>query len=473
MKKLFNKNKKILFIWIGCSIFLIGLLLSVYYFIFKPQITLLGDEIIYVTINNQYSEPGVKAHNLKDDLTGKVNIIGEVNPNKLGTYHLTYKVTSNFLNTKVVRTVKVIDDIKPVINLQGDLDVIICPNIDYVESGYEAIDNVDGDITDKVTVTKEEDKIIYKVKDAADNETVVTRNIIGDNQNPTISLYGYATMNLIIGTRYYESGYSASDNCDGNLTNKVQITNNVDVNKLGTYYVKYTVSDSFGNTNEIIRTVKIINPPVPKNSTIYLTFDDGPSGITPQVLDILREENIKATFFVLNTSSGYNYLLKRIVDEGHTIGLHSNTHNYNQIYTSVDAYFYDLNLIHQKVLDITGVDSKIIRFPGGSSNIVSSFNPGIMTVLTNEVTARGYLYYDWNVSSSDTSSSCYDSSCVYNSVIKGLNNNSTLIVLLHDFGGNYKTLNALRDIIRYGKNNGYNFDRITENTPQVKHRINN
>ena len=473
MKKILNniyKNK--IFLAFICSMLVMVILLCVYYFIFRPKITLVGEDIIYITINDQYLEPGVKAHNLIKDLTNKVKKIGEVNPNKLGTYLLTYKVSSNLLNAKVRRTVKVIDNIKPEIKFKEDIDFIVCPNKEYEELGYEAIDNVDGDITNKVNIIKEEDKVIYTVKDNSNNETSVIRNLIKDNQKPTITLKGNKTVSLAIGGKYYESGYTASDNCDGDITKDVKVTNNINNKKTGTYYVTYSVSDSSGNTTEITRTVKIISPLIPKGSTIYLTFDDGPSNITPKILDILKEENVKATFFVINTSSTYNYLLKRIVDEGHTIGLHGYTHNYSKTYASVNAYFNDLELIRNKVLNLTGVDSKIIRFPGGSSNNVSKFNPGIMTTLAKEVTNRGYHYFDWNVGSSDTVSSC-SSSCIYNNVVKGLTSYHTLVVLMHDFSGNTRTLNALRDIIRYGKNNGYKFDRITMDTPQIKHKINN
>ncbi|MGI6324392.1 MAG: immunoglobulin-like domain-containing protein [Bacilli bacterium] len=461
--------KKII-LFVVTLIFLFG----AYYFILKPKVELIGDDIILITVNEEYLEPGIKARNLNKDISDKVQVIGEVNPNKLGTYKLTYKVKSNFISTTVIRTIKVVDDKAPVIELISGDNITICPNARYVEPGYSAIDNFDGVLTDKVSVVNETDKVIYKVKDQSNNEVVIVRTITrADNDKPIITLKGSATTQIIIGNKYYESGYTATDSCDGDLTKKVKVTNNVKFNKLGTYSVTYEVSDSNGNTTIVTRTVKVVNPTPPKNSTIYLTFDDGPSSITPLVLDILKEEGVKATFFVLNKNSSYDYLLERIVNEGHTIALHGYSHNYSTIYASVDAFFNNLTAIQNKVKNITGVTSNIIRFPGGSSNKVSSFNPGIMTILAQEVTDRGYRYYDWNVSSADTTD-C-SSSQVYQNVVNGIKNskNSTLVVLMHDYEGNYKTVNALRDIIRYGKNNGYKFDRITESTPQIKHKINN
>src|SRR5699024_8931981 len=128
---------------------------------------------------------------------------------------------------------------------------------------------------------------------------------------------------------------------------------------------------------------------------IYLTFDDGPrDGTTDVILDILKEKGVKATFFV--TMNGNDSLIKRIVDEGHSIGIHTASHKYDIIYASRDNYFNDLEQVHKRIYDITGVDSKLIRFPGGSSNTISKkYSEGIMSTLTKEVLNKGYQYYDW------------------------------------------------------------------------------
>ena len=191
------------------------------------------------------------------------------------------------------------------------------------------------------------------------------------------------------------------------------------------------------------------------------------------MLDILKEENVKATFFVTNKSNTLNYLIKREYDEGHTVGLHTASHDYKKIYSSSESYFNDLNIIENKVKNITGKDSKIIRFPGGSSNTISKkYQKGIMTYLTNEVINRGYIYFDWNISSGDAGGA-KNSNDVYYNVTSKLSKDKTNIVLMHDFENNYKTLNAIRDIIKYGKDNGYTFDVITKDTPQIVHHVNN
>ena len=139
--------------------------------------------------------------------------------------------------------------------------------------------------------------------------------------------------------------------------------------------------------------VIVTDKPLPsgQNSTIYLTFDDGNSSMTPKILDILKKEKVKATFFMVGTNLNPE-IMKRIVDEGHTIGLHTETHKYEQLYASPEAYFQDLESLSKKVKDMTGVDSKIIRFLGGSSNSVSkSYRPVIMSFLVMKFTLEAII----------------------------------------------------------------------------------
>ena len=135
---------------------------------------------------------------------------------------------------------------------------------------------------------------------------------------------------------------------------------------------------------------------------VYLTFDDGPSKNTQRVLDILDQYGAKATFFVVGHDPDHYDMIKKAYDDGNTIGLHSFTHDYAQVYSSEDAYFNDLDQIAQVVNDQIGYVPYLVRFPGGSSNTISEkYCPGIMDVLVNDVPARGYQYYDWNASSGD------------------------------------------------------------------------
>ena len=210
------------------------------------------------------------------------------------------------------------------------------------------------------------------------------------------------------------------------------------------------------------------------NGVIYLTFDDGPSqDITPQILDILEQKNVKATFFVVHFSEKNAELVKREDASGHTVALHGYTHTYSEVYASPDACLENFRKIQQQVYETIGKKPNIIRFPGGSSNTISrKYYKGIMTEVTARVLQEGFRYFDWNVDSDDAGHAKTKED-VYSNVTSKLKKYRENVVLMHDFSGNKKTLNALADIIDYGIQNGYVFRNITEDTPMVKHGINN
>ena len=254
----------------------------------------------------------------------------------------------------------------------------------------------------------------------------------------------------------------ATVNSNGKITAK----------KKGTAEIKVKVGDK-----KLKCTIKVKNLPTDNKSTkgvIYLTFDDGPSAtITPKVLDILKKEKIKATFFVLNYSKSNEKLIKRIVKEGHTIGIHGYSHEYSKIYKSKKAFLNNVYSLQEKIKKSTGVTTKFMRFPGGSSNTVSRhYYKGIMSLLTKEMLSRGFRYFDWNVSSGDAGGA-KTSNDVYKNVTKNLSKKRGNMVLCHDFAGNTKTLNALSKIIKYAKKNGYTFKAIDKNTPMYAHGVNN
>lgn len=207
---------------------------------------------------------------------------------------------------------------------------------------------------------------------------------------------------------------------------------------------------------------------------IYLTFDDGPtSDSTPQILDILKNRNVKATFFVLHYDEQNEQFIKREKQEGHTIGLHGYTHNYSEVYQSAETCIQNFELIGNQVYQTTGERSKFIRFPGGSSNTISKkYCEGVMTELVNRVIELGYKYFDWNVDSDDAGHA-KTSQDIYNNVVSGIKPERSNVVLMHDFTGNYKTIDALDSIISWGLEQGYVFRKITDETPMVKHGVNN
>ena len=224
------------------------------------------------------------------------------------------------------------------------------------------------------------------------------------------------------------------------------------------------------NLEQTINVIKKpdINSGIP--GTIYLTFDDGPKdGTTNVILDILKEENVKATFFV--TNNGPDSLIKRESDEGHTVALHTSTHNYAVVYASDASFYEDLTNVQNRVKRITGKTSMIIRFPGGSSNTISrKYSPGIMSRLTKSTLERGFKYYDWNISSGDAGGTT-EASGVYNNVINALKKERVNMILMHDIKP--YTRDALRQIIKFGKENGYTFEKITMDTPMITQNVNN
>ena len=368
----------------------------------------------------------------------------------------------------------------PKIYLNGDKNITLSYKDTYTEPGYSAKQNFK-DITKEIKIdsnlkekTLGEYQITYKINYLFLTIKKTRKITIVDKDKPTITVPSNP-IKVCPNTTLDEIDYKAYDDCDGDITSKVTTEGTIGTS-LGTYHIIYKVTDSAGNIATTTRTVIRRNSTTPPNSgviennTIYLTFDDGPSSLTTgYILDVLKEEGVKATFFV--TCNGPDSLIKRIYDEGHTIALHTASHNYSYVYSSVDNYFADLSRVSERVKNITGIESKIIRFPGGSSNTISrTYHYGIMTELTNEVISRGYRYYDWNVDSNDAGSA-HSSQEVYQNVVNNLSPYRANMVLMHDI--KTTTKDAIRDIIRYGKNNGYTFKQIETNTYMVRHPVNN
>lgn len=178
---------------------------------------------------------------------------------------------------------------------------------------------------------------------------------------------------------------------------------------------------------------------------VYLTFDDGPSIYTAQILDTLDTYGVKATFFVTGQqATSHPEWYQEIVGRGHTIGMHSYTHIYSDIYESAERFETDFNAIHDYLKVTTGVDCKYYRFPGGSSNTVSSINIMDLCKLLKE---KGVTYYDWNISSQDASSPSLRSSEITQNVVAGIGKYNECMVLMHDAADKYSTVEALPGII--------------------------
>ena len=453
--------------FINISVTLVLVLFGVF-FLFVPKVSLNAPLKEIVNINSHYTDKGITISDLLGNKT-IVKPLDDINTNKDREYNINYTYKDNIFTYHIPKEVVVKDIEKPLIKLNGNKREYYCPNGEYKELGYTAYDNVDKDITDKVKVERLKDKIIYRVIDSSGNKSEVVRKIIAkDVEKPIITLNGDSSTFLNLNENYQEEGAVITDNCDGDLSSKVEITNNIDTTKVGDYRVIYKVKDNSNNKSKLIRDVRVREALKP--NTIYLTFDDGPrDGTTDVILDILKEKGVKATFFV--TMNGSDSLIKRIVDEGHSIGIHTASHRYDLIYASVDNYFNDLEQVRDRIYNITGVDTKLIRFPGGSSNTISKkYKEGIMTTLVNDTLNKGYQYYDWNIDSGDASFA-NNPTKLYNSVINSLSHDKYNVILMHDT--KTYTRDALSKIIDYCLSNGYSFESININTMPVRQRLNN
>ena len=444
-----------------------------------PVITLVQDPDKFTVPGNEYKEEGFTAtDNYDGDLTSQVIRTSDGK-------EVTYTVTDSSGNTATIkRTIVYKDPEAPKLTLKGSQNMDVVLGTAYTEPGWIAEDNVDGDLSAQVKVTGSVDAnkagtyvLAYTVVDSYGNETTVKRTVtvakMADKTAPVITLKGDVAMAIPVGGAFTDPGYTASDNVDGNVTAKVKVAGTVNPAKEGTYSISYSVTDAAGNKTVVYRKVVVGNPPVsPTGKVIYLTFDDGPGAHTKRLLNILAKYDAKVTFFVVDT--GYkekNELMKRMVDEGHAVAIHSATHNFAKIYANETAYFNDLYKMQDLIRNATGVTSMLLRFPGGSSNTISrNYNRGIMTRLTKAVQQRGFVYFDWNVDSNDAGGAT-TAAAVYNNVIKGCKVYKTPVVLMHDI--KKYTVDAVEDILKWGIANGYTFAALDENSPTVHHGVNN
>ncbi len=203
---------------------------------------------------------------------------------------------------------------------------------------------------------------------------------------------------------------------------------------------------------------------------IYLTFDDGPSSNTDEILDILRAYDVKATFFVVGkTDETSRKAYRRIVEEGHTLGMHSYSHSYADIYDSEEDFQADMKKLQEYLYELTGVWPRYYRFPGGSSNTVSSID---MQKLADWLTDQGITYFDWNVASGDAVSKELPADTLTANCLAGIANQQNCVVLMHDAAGKHTTVEALPEIIsQIRMQEDAVFLPITDDTVSVQHNI--
>lgn len=205
----------------------------------------------------------------------------------------------------------------------------------------------------------------------------------------------------------------------------------------------------------------------------YLTFDDGPSENTLEILSILKKYEVSATFFIQGGSEHIN-LIKPISDNAHAIGLHTFSHDYAELYASEKAYYTDLDLVQDAVSSRIGHTVDIVRFPGGASNTISSsYHSGIMSKLAKSVPAHGYQYFDWNLSGGDSSSPPPPAEDIAHNVLSSVGEKQRICVLMHDTTIKHTTVEALPAIIEGLRSHGYTFGMLAKDTPPFHHGVNN
>lgn len=293
---------------------------------------------------------------------------------------------------------------------------------------------------------------------------------VPDTEAPVLLLLGGESIEVIARSGFEEPGFIAEDNRDGDLTEQVYVTGEVDVNWCGVYTLVYQVMDQAGNLTAVEREVIVKQPEVivPDGKIIYLTFDDGPGKYTEELLGILEKYDVKATFFTCG--NGRPELVKKIYEAGHTVGIHCKSHDYNVVYASEEAYFEDLFAMQDLIYECTGVRTTLVRFPGGSSNEASSFNPGIMTRLAYELEMRGFQYFDWNVSSGDSGTK--NTEKILENMKKGIKARACSVVLQHPETRGF-SLDAVEDLIVWALEQGYTFLPLDNTSPRAHHTIKN
>ena len=446
------------------------------------EIMLIGDEEQLAEVGESYVDPGAVAYstgNLFGKSTRSVPVRTEngVDSAKIGDYTVKYSAAAFGRSAESYRSVHVRDTTPPLITLKHEKDYQASWLVGYKEEGYSAFDNLDGDLTDKVVRTETDGVVYYSVVDSSGNESAVERVIEYGISEPMIRLTGGEEIEIGASFTFTDPGYEATDESGNDLSSYVQVTGQVIPYELGTYKLNYHIMNEQGETATAERTVRVVPQPavetvIPEEKTIYLTFDDGPSAYTGQLLDVLDRYGVKATFFVTNLDPDHQDMIGRAFREGHAIGVHSVSHNYGLIYQSKEAFYRDFQGMEQIIYDQTGSYTKLFRFPGGSSNTVSrNYHYGIMSELIKSMTDMGYVYFDWNVDSGDALGGAKSSYEVVNNVAAECSEHSVCVVLQHDTKG--FSVDAVANIINWGRNHGYSFKPLDESCYGAHHGVSN
>lgn len=206
---------------------------------------------------------------------------------------------------------------------------------------------------------------------------------------------------------------------------------------------------------------------VPEKKKVYLTFDDGPGSRTEEILDILKENEIKATFFVTGKAGDEaEKIYKKIVKGGHTLGMHSYSHIYDEIYESKETFSKDFKKLYDYLHDVTGYGPQWYRFPGGST---SEHIQLPLETFTDVLESKNVRYMDWNVISPDISNPSAKKEQIASGIAESVSQFDTSVVLLYDSADRPATLKALPLIIEKLKKENYELLPLDDDTPLVRH----
>ncbi|MFR7590126.1 MAG: polysaccharide deacetylase family protein [Longibaculum sp.] len=453
------------------------ILLSVIFYISKqPRIHFIQDEI-HLSLYDEV-EPYEYIERVSHINIQEMKVDNRVNNKKLGEYQIDYLYRDKTFSLKVFiddtmppqfetvnTTILRNDTVNPqslVKNIQDDSKTIVYFKEDYLFNEIKTY------------------KVCIVVEDAYENKTEKNAYVLveaKDQEPPRIE--GIDDLTILIGDKIdLKKGVTVKDNHDKKPTLTID-DSNLNIRKIGEYEVFYHVEDNAGNKETYTRNIEVLSQYDNREAKqdgkkiCYLTFDDGPSQNTPKILKILDEYHIKATFFVTGTSPKDAHYIKEAYQKGHTIGLHTYSHDYEYIYGSLKNYISDLNKIKELVYQQTGVYTTYIRFPGGSSNLVSKkYNHGIMRRLTHKVIDLGYQYYDWTSINGD-GEGIKTVRGLKKKAVEEIGDKEDIMFLMHDSANQENTVKALPSIIEYLIKKGYQFEAVENDTPTFHHTVQN
>lgn len=441
------KKRTIIFISITVLIIIVSIIYNTF-----PRLQLNGSKNITMSYRDEYEEAGVIVKNATGNNMSKIKIDNNIDKTKIGNYYVDYSLKIGTKTLRVRRNVKVIDDISPVIKLNGNQIIEISINSEYKESGFTAVDEYDGDITDKVEIIGEvnsekygEYVITYKVHDNSNNVTQVNRIVkVIDEEPPTIECqndYSVLEQGKPIGCK-------AIDNFDGDITNKIEISGNYDINKKGIYKVTYTVSDDAGNKiekehNIIIHTEK-------EKPIAYLVFNNiGNNKET--ILELLEKKQIKSTFLVTKqTKEEDNNYLNKIIQIESEIGI-TDTDNQN-IYKDYNMFTNYFMEIQNQIKDITGKTATIYNFTN-KEKITPQLYKKIKEYLSN----NNIEYYNYDINLVELNKEEIEN--MINQIIK--NENHKIIIMFNNIKQQENSQETISTIIDILNQMNYSFDTLS------------